>query len=281
MRSASSQRSFNRIGAGVLGSSPRFLSYQAGESPLHRLDARTKLIGTVVIVADALAAAVPRGMIVMYALGLLVGLSAVHLLPALWRTLRPLLVLVVLFGILITVITPGKPLAHVWILVPSRDGLDLAIRLGLQSLLIIYTTSLLTLTTPPLAVAHGLEWALGFLEKVHFPIRDVISMVAIGLTFVPLLIEETRKVILAQRARGADLGMNALLDENAMAALLIPLLLANLRRGEELAESMESRLYGSGERTSMRERRFGRLDALAAAILLCFTVINLLVSFFL
>lgn len=263
----------------MLGSAPRFLSYQAGESPLHRLDARTKLIGTVVIVADALAASVPQGMIVMYALAVLIGLTAVHLLPALWKTLRPLLILVVLFGVLITVVTPGKPLAHVWILVPSRDGLDLAIRLGLQSLLIIYTTSLLTLTTPPLAVANGLEWALGSLEKVRFPIHDVISMVAIGLTFVPLLIEETRKVILAQRARGADLGMNALMDENAMAALLIPLLLANLRRGEELAESMEARLYGSGERTSLREQRFARLDVIAAGVLLLFTAINLVVSF--
>jgi energy-coupling factor transport system permease protein len=263
----------------VLGSTPRFLSYQAGESVLHRLDARTKLIGTAAIVAGALAASVPQGMIVMYALGAVIGATAMHLLPSLWRTLRPLLVLIVLFGILITVITPGKPLGHFWILVPSHEGLDLAIRLGLQSLLIIYTTSLLTLTTPPLAVANGLEWTLGFLEKIRFPIRDVISMVAIGLTFVPLLIEETRKVILAQRARGADLGMNALMDENAMAALLIPLLLANLRRGEELAESMEARLYGSGERTSMRERRFDRIDGIAAAILVCFIAITLLVSF--
>jgi energy-coupling factor transport system permease protein len=262
----------------MIGSTPRFLSYQAGESPLHRLDARTKLLGTAVIVADALAASVPQGMIAMYALALLIGVLARHMLPALWRTLRPLLVLVVLFGVLITVVTPGKALGHFWIVVPSKEGLDLAIRLGLQSLLIIYTTSLLTLTTPPLAVASGLEWTLGFLEKVRFPIRDVISMVAIGLTFVPLLIEETRKVILAQRARGADLGMNALLDEHAMAALLIPLLLANLRRGEELAESMEARLFGSGDRTSIRERRFRRPDALAAAVLICFTVINLAVS---
>jgi energy-coupling factor transport system permease protein len=263
----------------MLGSSPRFLSYQAGESVLHRLDPRTKLIGTAAIVAGVLAASVPQGMIVMYTLGVIMGIAAVHLLPALWRTLRPLLVLIVLFGVLITVITPGKALGHYWILVPSREGLDLAIRLGLQSLLIIYTTSLLTLTTPPLDVAAGLEWTLGFLERVRFPIRDVISMVAIGLTFVPLLIEETRKVILAQRARGADLGMNALLDENAMAALLIPLLLANLRRGEELSESMEARLFGTGERTSMRERHFVRLDAIAAAVLVCFIAITLVVSF--
>jgi energy-coupling factor transport system permease protein len=263
----------------MLGSTPRFLSYQAGESVLHRLDARTKLIGTAAVVAGALAASVPQGMIVMYVLGIIIGVAAAHLLPALWKTLRPLLILLVLFGVLITVVTPGKALAHVWIVVPSHEGLDLAIRLGLQSLLIIYTTSLLTLTTPPLAVANGLEWALSFLEKIRFPIRDVISMVAIGLTFVPLLIEETRKVIMAQRARGADLGMNALMYENAMAALLIPLLLANLRRGEELAESMEARLFGTGERTSIRERAFGRLDAVAGGVLLCFIAITLAVSY--
>lgn len=246
---------------------------------LHRLDPRTKLILTTVIVADALIASVPAGMVVVYALGALLGLGAAHLLPALWRTLRPLLVLIALFGVLIVVVTPGHALAHFWILVASREGLDLAIRLGLQSLLIIYTSSLLTLTTPPLAMADALEWALSFLERVRFPIHDVIAMVAIGLTFVPLLIEETRKVIVAQRARGADLGMNALLDEHAMGALLIPLLLANLRRGDELAESMEARLYGTGPRTSITERHFHRIDIIAALIVALFTLADILVSF--
>ncbi len=265
----------------MLGSTPRFLSYQAGESILHRLDARTKLLGTAVVVADALIASIPAGMAVAYALGLLIGLGAIHLLPALWRTLRPLLVLIALFGVLIVIITPGHALFRVGFIVASRPGLDLAIQLGLQSFLIIYTSSLLTLTTPPLAIAGALDWTLGFLRHLRFPVQDVIAMVAIGLTFVPLLIEETRKVIVAQRARGADLGMNAMLDENAMAALLIPLLLANLRRGEELAESMDARLYGVGERTSLHERHFRRDDLLAATVLAVFTATDVVISFWL
>lgn len=263
----------------MIGSTPRFLSYQAGESILHRLDPRAKLLCTVAIAADALMASVPQGMIVAYALGAIAGIAARHLLPSLWKTLRPLLVLIALFGVLITVITPGKALAHIWILVPSKEGLDLAIRLGLQSFLIIYTTSLLSLTTPPLSIAGALEWALGFLQRFRFPIHDVIAMVAIGLTFVPLLIEETRKVMVAQRARGADLGMNALLDENAMAALLIPLLLANLRRGGELAESMDARLYGTGARTSLHEWHFHRIDAVAGLVVLAFSAAVIVVSF--
>jgi energy-coupling factor transport system permease protein len=177
-----------------------------------------------------------------------------------------LLVLIIIFGLIITVVTPGHALAHIGPLVPTRDGINLAIRLGFQALLIVYTTSLMTLTTPPLAVAGALEWALGPLQRVRLPVRDIIAMVAIGLTFVPLLIEETQRVISAQRARGADLGMNALLDEDAMGALLIPLLLANLRRGDDLAESMEARLYGSGPRTSLVERHFASLDGLAGGV---------------
>src|SRR5437764_7472774 len=181
-----------------MDSTPRFLSYQAGDSLLHRLDPRTKLLCMVVIVADALLASVPQGMLVVYALALVAALSARHLLPALWRTLRPLLILIALFGVLITVVTPGKAFFHFWLFAPSREGLDLAIRLGLQSLVIIVSSSLLSLTTPPLSLARAMEWSVGFLRGVRIPIDDIIAMVAIGLTFVPLLIEETRKVIVAQ-----------------------------------------------------------------------------------
>lgn len=263
----------------MIGSQIRFLSYQAGDSALHELDPRTKLLGTIVIVADALIAGLPFGMLAAYIAGALVGLLARDLLPSLWRSLRPLIILIFLFGLIIVVITPGHALAHFGPVVPTRDGVDLAIRLGLQALLIVYTTSLLSLTTPPLAVADSLQWAFGFLERIRVPVRDIIAMVAIGLTFVPLLIEETQRVIAAQRARGADLGMNALLDEDSMGALLIPLLLANLRRGSDLAESMEARLYGSGPRTSLRERHFHRPDALAAVALAGATAIVAILSF--
>jgi energy-coupling factor transport system permease protein len=263
----------------VIGSSPRFLSYQAGASILHRLDPRTKLLCAAGIVAAALLANVPWGMIVAYLLGVVAGAMAYHLLPALWRALRPLLILIVLFGFIIVVITPGHALAHIWILVPTRDGVQLAIRLGLQALLIVYTTSLMTLTTPPLAVADALEWLLRPLQRLRLPVRDIIAMVGIGLTFVPLLIEETQKVIAAQRARGADLGMNALLEEESMGALLIPLLLANLRRGDDLAESMEARLYGAGPRTSLVQRRFARLDAAAFAVIVLGLIAVISLSF--
>ena len=263
----------------MIGSTPRFLSYQVGDSVLHRMDPRTKLLGAFAIMADALLASVPFGMLTAYALGAVAGLMAYHLLPSLLRVLRPLLILIVLFGFIIVVTTPGHALAHIWIVVPTSDGVSLAIRLGLQALLIVYTTSLLSLTTPPLAVADALQWTFGWLQRFKVPVRDIIAMVAIGLTFVPLLIEETQKVIAAQRARGANLGMNALLDEQSMAALLIPLLLANLRRGGELAESMEARLYDTGPRTMLLQRRFRRLDVMAASVLTVFTAVVVLVSF--
>lgn len=263
----------------MIGNAPRFLCYEVGTTILHRLDPRTKLFAAGAVVVDALIAAVPLGMIAAFALGALAGLSAHHLLPSLWRTLRPLLVLIALFGLIITVVTPGHALAHIWILVPTTDGVHLAIRLGLQALLIVYTTSLITLTTPPLALADALQWSFGWLERFRLPVRDVIAMMAIGLTFVPLLIEEVQKVIAAQRARGAELGMNALMDEESMGALLIPLLLANLRRGGELAESMEARLFDSGPRTSLTQRHFHQLDAFTGVVVAAGTVIVAFLSF--
>lgn len=261
----------------MIGSTPRLLAYRPGESFLHRLDPRTKVLAAGGLVAGALLAGNPTSMVAVYLLGLAAGLSASHLLPDLWRTLRPLIALIIVFGVLVTVVTPGHALAHIWIITPTTDGIHLAVRLGLQAILIVYTTSLLTLSTAPLAIASALEWALGFLARFRLPVRDIIAMVAIGLTFVPLLIAETQKVIAAQRARGADLGMNALLEEESMGALLIPLLLANLRRGEELAESMDARLYATGPRTSLRALHFHRVDLLTGlAIALALVVIILL-----
>lgn len=244
----------------MLGNAPRLLAYQPGTSFLHRLDPRTKVLGAAAIAAAVLLAGNPTSMIAAYLLGAVAGLAAYHLLPDLWRVLRPLILLIFLFGFLVVVVTPGHAIAHIWILVPTIDGVHLAIRLGLQAILIVYTTSLLTLTTAPLSIAAALEWSFGFLSRIKVPVRDIIAMVAIGLTFVPLLIAETQKVIAAQRARGADLGMNALLEEEAMGALLIPLLLANLRRGEELAESMDARLYATGPRTTLYAMHFHRDD---------------------
>jgi energy-coupling factor transport system permease protein len=265
----------------MLGNAPRFLSYQGGDTFLHRLDPRTKLLGVGGLVAAVLIASVPFGMIAAYGLGVIAGLLAVSLLPALTKVLRPMFVLIVLFGLLLVIVTPGKALAHWWIIVPTRDGIDLAIRLGLQALLIVSATSLMSLTTPPLAVAGALEWAMGWLRHFRVPVQDIIAMVAIGLTFVPLLIEETQKVFAAQRARGADIGVNALLEEEAMGALLIPLLLANLRRGEELADSMEARLYATGPRTSMTERRFQTADVWTLAAAAVGVAVVALISFLL
>jgi energy-coupling factor transport system permease protein len=264
----------------MLGSTPRFLTYQPGETILHRLDPRTKLLCAGLVAADSLIASVPRGIVAAYVLGAIVGLAAFDLLPALWKLIRPLLFFLVLFGLLVVVTTPGHALAHFWIVVPTRDGVDLAIRLGLQVLLIAYTSSLLTLTTPPLALADGLQWMFGCLERFKIPVREIVAMVVIGLTFVPLLLAEVQKVMAAQRARGADLSMNAMLsDEASLGALLIPVLLANLRRGGELAESMEARLFDTGPRTSLRERAFGRLDALVGGVMLLGSLVVVGLSF--
>src|SRR5947209_9827255 len=114
----------------MIGTIPRFLTYEPGDTPLHRLDPRTKLLGTVLLTADALLASVPRGIAVSLVFAASLGLLVRTLLPSLWRLIRPLFVFLILFGLLVVVTTPGHALAHIWILVPTRDGVDLAIRLG-------------------------------------------------------------------------------------------------------------------------------------------------------
>jgi len=263
----------------MITSGPQLLSYQTGNTFLHRLDPRAKLLGAAVIVAGVLLAGTPAAMVAAYALGAVAGLLARPLVPALARTLRPLLVLIIVFGIIITFVTPGHALFRLGPVVFTRDGLDLGVRLGLQAFLIVYATSLLTLTTPPLSLAAAMEWVLGFLRWFKVPVHDIIAMVAIGLTFVPLLIGEVQKVIAAQRARGADLSIMSLMDEDSMGALMIPLLLANLRRGEELADSMEARLYGTGPRSSLIVWRWTRVDTLTSILLLLGLGVILLLSF--
>jgi len=222
--------------------------YYPGDTLVHRLDPRTKLILTLIYIAALFTAIVYAG----YAL--------------------------VITGILNLFYTKGEHLlVHFWRISIYWEGVETAVFMALRIMLLIAGTLLLTYTTSPLQLTDGLESLLNPLKKIHVPVHELAMMMSIALRFIPTLIEETDKIMSAQRARGADFETGGLIAKaKAMLPLLIPLFVSAFRRADELATAMESRCYHGGEgRTRMKQLSMARRDwiALAAGVLLLALVI--------
>src|SRR5439155_25221595 len=251
------------------------LQYKPGRSLLHLLDARTKLLATAIAIAGVLIAPHPVGYVSLFAL-LLCATLAGRVGPALfWRAFGLLLILVTISRIITVIVWPGPAAFHIGPLRISRPGIDLAIRGTTQFFVILYTSALVTMTTAPSALGHGLIWYLSPLRRLRVPVDDIGVMVSLGLALLPLLQQELQRILLAQRVRGADFrrGPLEVRARNAL-ALLPPLLVGNLRRAEELAVAMEARGYIPGtSRTILKAGHLGRNDIVAIAFaLLCAAV---------
>jgi energy-coupling factor transport system permease protein len=243
--------------------------YLPGDSPVHRLDPRTKILGLLVyVVALFLAAAWPaQALLGGFALAALALARAP--LGAVWRGLRPLVWLVLLTVLLNAVMTPGPVAWHLAFLSVSRPGLDYGLQMGVRLLLLVLASSLLTLTTAPVALTDGLEAVLRPLGRVGVPAHDIAMMMTIALRFIPTLLREAERIMRAQTARGADFEHGSPAQRlRALLPLLVPLFVSAFRRADELATAMEARAYRGGEgRTHFRQHRFGRGDAVAALAL--------------
>jgi energy-coupling factor transport system permease protein len=248
------------------------LQYKAGRTPLHQLDARTKLLAMAIAIAGVLIAPHPIGYLALAAL--LVVASAVGRIGprVFWRAFGPLLILFFIGGIITAIVIPGPIAYHLGPLHVTRTGVDLVVRASAQALVILYTSALVTMTTAPSALGNGLEWYMGPLRRLRIPVDDITVMVSLGLAFLPLLQQELQRILLAQRVRGADFRRGPIETRilNAL-ALLPPLLAGNLRRAEELAVAMEARGYVPGaRRTVLNAGHLGLADAVAVAVtLLC------------
>jgi energy-coupling factor transport system permease protein len=239
--------------------------YFPGESVLHRLDPRTKLILTFIYVVALFAASGP----VTYALMFLTLVSCVLAseinLKTILRSLKPLLFIIVFTFILNVFFTRGTPLVKVWFVTISREGIVTAVKMMARLVMLIVGTFLLTYTTSPIALTDGLERLLSPLKKIRVPVHELAMMMSIALRFIPTLIEETDKIISAQKARGADFESgNILRRAKALLPILVPLFISAFRRAEELAVAMESRCYHGGERrTRLKQLQLARRDLLA------------------
>ncbi len=243
-----------------------------GNSVLHRLDPRMKLALTF---AYIIAIFIPQNGV---GLALAVVLMAVAVLISrlplslVLRSMKPVLPLIILTAAINLFYAQGEPLWQWWIVRITAEGIANAIFIAVRILCLIVGTSLLTYTTSPTALTDGLERLLSPLKVLHFPVHEIAMMMTIALRFIPTLIEETDKIMSAQKARGADLESGGLLQRvRALIPILIPLFVSSFRRAYELATAMECRCYHGGEgRTRMKQFRLGMRDMVCLAVMMVF-----------
>ena len=241
--------------------------YFPGNSLAHRLDPRTKLILTVLYIVILFCAKgfVSYGVV---ALLLLAGIKVSGVAPrALVRGLKPILFIICFTAVLNLFYTPGEALASFWIFTITKEGLVTAFFMVLRITMLIMGTFLLTYTTSPIALTDGLETLLGPLKRVKVPVHELSMIMSIALRFIPTLIEETDKIMSAQKARGADFESGNLLQRaRALVPILVPLFISAFRRADELAVAMECRCYHGGEgRTKLHVLRYQLRDYLVLA----------------
>ena len=239
--------------------------YFPGNTIVHRLDPRTKLLCVILyIVALFNAKSVLTYALVAAVLTVCILTSKVHY-KALTRGLKPVYIIVAFTAIMNLFFTGGTPVADVWLLRHiTFEGIRSAIAMVLRIIMLIMGTFLLTYTTSPIRLTDGLEDLLGPLKKVGVPVHELAMMMSIALRFIPTLIEETDKIMSAQRARGADFESGNLLQRaKALIPLLVPLFVSAFRRADELATAMECRCYHGGERrTKLHVLRYETRDYL-------------------
>ena len=237
-----------------------------------------KLVLTIVYIILLFAASNPLGLTL--SLVFLVAMYGVAKIPfkLITKSLKPILPIILFTAVLnlFFVSGEGEPLVHFWVLNIYAEGLRYAILMAVRVMALIAGTSLLTYTTSPIVLTDAIEQLLKPLGRLHFPVHELAMMMSIALRFIPTLIEETDKIMNAQKARGAMLDNGKFMDRiKALVPVLIPLFISAFRRADELAVAMECRCYHGGEgRTRLKVLKFGALDVKCAVVLtLCLAVI--------
>jgi len=240
--------------------------YFPGNTPVHRLDPRTKLILMVVYITALFIAGGLPAYLFMFTL-LILSLTISKIKPrAVLRGLRPVFIIILVTVFLNIFFIRGETVVFQYrAIVISREGIQTSVFMAWRLVMLIISTFLLTYTTSPITLTDGLERMLGPLKKLRLPIHEFSMMMSIALRWIPTLIEETDKIISAQKSRGADFETSGLIKRaKAILPLIIPLFISAFRRADELATAMESRCYHGGEgRTKMKVMKFAGRDFIA------------------
>lgn len=244
-----------------------------GDSLLHRLDPRTKILAVMLF---SVAIFLPKGW-PGFLLTAVFALAGVYLakvpLRFILRGLRPILVFLVITVIFNAFMTPGEPLFSVGRFGVTREGLVLSLMSAARLIMLVVTASLLTLTTSPIRLTDGMERLLRPFARVGVPAHELALMMTIALRFIPTLTEEADRIIRAQSARGGDFQSGNVVNRvKGLIPVLVPLFVAAFRRADELATAMEARGYRGGTgRTKMRELVYASRDGVALALVVAFT----------
>jgi len=257
--------------------------YYQTDSVIHRLDPRVKLAGTLVFLISLF---VGKGIfayvLATFALAAVILLSRVPV-RFIVRGLKAVVIILLISVSFNMFLTPGEEVFRLGILKVTKEGLRTAGFMGLRLIYLVIGSSIMTLTTTPNSLTDGLEKSLRFLNRFGVPVHEVSMMMSIALRFIPILVEETDKIMKAQMARGADFESGNLIRKaKAMIPILVPLFISAFRRASDLAMAMEARCYHGGEgRTRMKPLKYAGRDYAAYLILLLYFLAALATRLFL
>ncbi len=255
--------------------------YYPVDSVIHRLDPRVKLMATLVYLMSLFIMSSWTGYFLgALVLAILIRLSRVPF-SFMTKGLRSILFLLLLSVSFNLFLTPGTVLLQIGFLKLTREGLRLALMMGFRLILLVLGSSLMTLTTTPNQLTDGLEKGLGFLKMIHVPVHEIAMMMSIALRFIPILVEETDKIMKAQQARGADFESGNIFQRaKAMVPILVPLFISAFRRANDLAMAMEARCYHGDEgRTKMKPLRYAARDRIAYLLMAGYLAISVVTRF--
>lgn len=252
--------------------------YYPAESPLHKMDARVKIIMTLLYIISLFVIKSFVGYaVVIFSLAIVIKISKVPF-KFMVRGLKALVFIIIFTAIINLFTTKGDiPLFSIWRFTVTLEGVFFAIKMCLRILLLIIGSSLLTLTTTPIKLTDGIESLLKPFAKIGVPAHDIAMMMTIALRFIPTLLDETDKIIKAQQARGADFDTGNLASKaKALVPILVPLFISAFRRADELAMAMEARCYnGGGKRTRMNVMRITGTDYAASILFIVYFAVLL------
>ena len=254
--------------------------YYPVDSVIHRLDPRTKLMGTLIYIVSLFLCESWIGYaICVAALALAIILSKVPF-SFMIRGLKSIALLIVISVCFNLFLTQGEVIFQFWIIKITREGVTIAGQMVIRLICLVLGASLMTLTTTPNMLTDGLEKALGFLKVIHIPVHEIAMMMSIALRFIPILIEETDKIMKAQMARGADFENGSLIEKaKAMIPLLVPLFISSFRRATDLATAMESRCYHGGDgRTKLKPLMYHTCDYVAYVCTAAFLAVIIIIK---
>lgn len=255
--------------------------YYPTNSIIHRLDPRVKLICTILYIFSLFLVKNFYGFIIAgIFLAFIIKQSKVPF-TYIIKGLRAVILLLLLTAVFNLFLTPGDPLFNIGFLKISKEGIILAGFMAIRLVLLILGSSIMTFTTTPNHLTDGLESVLGPLKKIKVPVHEISMMMSIALRFIPILLEETDKIMKAQMARGADFETGGLIKRaKNLVPLLVPLFVSAFRRANDLAMAMEARCYNGGEgRTKMKPLKYEKRDFLGYIVFLVYIAAILVMKY--